>query len=314
MAMTRVEQCAASLEELFSADGARVYSVLVGLEDSNSLAFHTLPGLIYFADKAPVSEKVGQLTRQILGDFREAIEGQELQEQLRELDALVNETLSDPVETKRAIAAAELGNSWWRLPVTVWALQRAIKDPSLVVQDISEKILSIVLQRHRELEARDLEPLTSSSFDIAGRPEYQEYERYRRLLRDRRSSRGFIGVAAINEGYSGPGLGAAGGVESVEELADQVGGGDSGRSLHAMSCLAQLGDNAGGALPDLCVQLKSPELRRRLWAAFALGSLGKAGAVALPCLSLAYWDDDRRVREAVGLAQSKIREALQSGS
>lgn len=339
MASTQIEKHAEQLELLFSNDADIVCITLHELRRNQSLSFHSLPVLIHLMEEDPVSPHVAQLTRELLCDFQRAIENQPtVEEQLRGFDGLVAQALSAQSDSERAIAVAELGNLWWRYPVSVWALRRAIHDNAAVVREVAGRILAIVLERHRTIENASLEDYEivsprSPEFDalnqrlpngfkkaIGSNKSDKRLEKLRKsfnpVFDDSESlpkpklRRGFQGAPALKdtdwtrgEFYND----ACSGTDAVEDLIEQIRESDSGRSLHAMTCVAQLGSNGQSAIPELCEQLRSRDVKRRVWAAFTLGSLGQSASRALPNLSLAYWDEDSRVRAAVRTAQSKIQ-------
>ncbi|MDF1664340.1 MAG: hypothetical protein P1V97_21425 [Planctomycetota bacterium] len=325
MAITQIENHADQLELLFSDDPDIVAANLCELRQKQGLSFHTLPVLIHLIDQKPVSHHVGTLTRTLLSEFQSAVMKQPtVEEQLRGFDGLVAQTLSAQSQSERAVAAAELGNQWWRYPVSVWALKRACKDSSALVREVAGRILAIVLERHHAIETQSLEefevavPPTDVFHSLNQRLSSQEKAPNRKettfdpvlsskqKLRKPKARRGFQGVRAVHD-HHWPCPTSQHETDAVEDLIEQMKESDSSRSLHAMTCIAQLGSNGQKAIPELCEQLRSTDVKRRVWAAYSLGSLGQSASSALPSLSLAYWDDDRRVRDAVRGAQSKIR-------
>lgn len=332
MAMTQIEKHADQLELLFSQDPNVVAGNLKELRQKQELSFHSLPVLIHLVDQKPVSPKVAQRTRELLSEFQREIQNQpHVEEQLRGFDGLVAQTLSAQIESERAVAAAELGNLWWRYPVTVWTLKRASKDSSALVREVAVRILAMVLERHHSIETQSLEDFViaappsgtfqalnqrlpvsrkkrggSRTRQVDNSQSYQPIQHRSLKLRKPKARRGFQGVRAVeDQDWSVPAIPQ----ESTDlaSLIDQIREADSGRSLHAMTCIAQLGQNGQSAVPELCQQLRSKDVKRRVWAAYTLGSLGQSANSALPSLSLAYWDEDRRVRDAVRAAQSKIK-------
>lgn len=331
MAKTQIEMHADQLEFLFSKDPGTVSVTLYELRRKHGLAFHSLPVLIHLTEQEPVSRAVANQTRELLAEFQEAIKKNAIvEEQLRGFDGLVAQTLSAQSESERAVASAELGNRWWRYPVSVWALRRASKETSALVREVASRILAMVIERHHTIEAQSFERLsfanhsTDSSHSQNQQPanlnardskrnqiltpndEYSPIQSALDSLRKPKSRRGFQGAPAIRDSYS-LAYSDPDSDDSVDDLIEQIKESNAGRSLHAMTCVAQLGQNGKSAIPELCEQLRSREVKRRVWAAYALGSLGQTASSALPSLSLAFWDEDKRVRDAVRAAQSKIQ-------
>jgi HEAT repeat protein len=89
------------------------------------------------------------------------------------------------------------------------------------------------------------------------------------------------------------------------ELIDDLKSADKGARVIAVRLLAQRKD-AAQIIPALIECLKDKESDVRISAAIGLGSFGEQATDAIPALQAAERDGDARVREATGVALSRI--------
>jgi HEAT repeat protein len=88
-------------------------------------------------------------------------------------------------------------------------------------------------------------------------------------------------------------------------IADLKSGKDRDR-LIAVRLLPQRKKDPAQVIPALIEALKDPEHDIRLSAAIGLGSFGDQATDAIPALQAAQRDRDRRIRDAAGVALSRI--------
>jgi HEAT repeat protein len=94
--------------------------------------------------------------------------------------------------------------------------------------------------------------------------------------------------------------------KSNDELLGDVKSSHDKDRLVAVRLLAQRKDDAARVVPALIQSLKDHEGDIRWSAAIGLGGFGEQAREAIPALQAAQRDSDARVREAAGVALSRI--------
>ena len=94
--------------------------------------------------------------------------------------------------------------------------------------------------------------------------------------------------------------------KSTAELLDDLKATEERDRLIAVRLLPQRKSDAAQVVPALIVALKDKAVDIRLSAAIGLGSLGDLAKDAIPALQVARQDHDARVRDAAGVALTRI--------
>jgi HEAT repeat protein len=105
-------------------------------------------------------------------------------------------------------------------------------------------------------------------------------------------------------------LGGCGKKKSTDELISDLKSSEPRERLIAVRLLPQRQGDAAKVVPALIEALKSKEDDIRWSAAIGLGSFREQAREAIPALQVAQHDSDARVREAAGVALSRIDPSL----
>jgi HEAT repeat protein len=100
--------------------------------------------------------------------------------------------------------------------------------------------------------------------------------------------------------------GGCGRQKSTDEMLSDLKGAQVGDQLKAVRLLPQQKGDPAKVVPALVEALKSKGADVRISAAIGLGSYGEQAKEAIPALQAVQRDPDGRVREAAGLALSRI--------
>jgi HEAT repeat protein len=100
--------------------------------------------------------------------------------------------------------------------------------------------------------------------------------------------------------------GGCGKKKSTDELLEDLKGSQDREQLIAVRLLPQRKGDATRVIPALTEALKNKESDVRWSAAIGLGNFGEQAKDAIPALQVAQRDHDARVREAAGVALSRI--------
>jgi HEAT repeat protein len=100
--------------------------------------------------------------------------------------------------------------------------------------------------------------------------------------------------------------GGCGKEKSTDELIADLKSPQEGERIRAVRLLPQRKGDAARVVPALIEALKGKEGDVRWGAAIGLGSFGEQAKDAIPALQAAQRDRDARVREAAGVALSRI--------
>ena len=101
-------------------------------------------------------------------------------------------------------------------------------------------------------------------------------------------------------------LGGCGRQKSTDELLGDLKGTEAGDRLKAVRLLASKKGDPAKVVPALTEALNGKGADVRISAAIGLGSYGEQAKDAIPALQAAAQDSDGRVREAAGVALSRI--------
>jgi HEAT repeat protein len=100
--------------------------------------------------------------------------------------------------------------------------------------------------------------------------------------------------------------GGCGKTKSTDELLEDLKGAQERDRLIAVRLLPQRKEDAAQIVPALIEAVKNKAVDVRLSAAIGLGTFGEQAKDAIPALQAARSDRDARVREAAGVALSRI--------